>query len=84
MYSSQQRTRTKIRFLEDTDTRYVSIFQWFYDVVVVDGGDVGVPSIRPPGGLIWGSISVLEGEHIYVQDKVDHHRGLTFARVDGI
>ena len=84
MCSSQQRTRTKIRYLVDTGTRYVSILQWFYDVVVVDGGDVGVPSIRPPDGVIWHSISVLEGEHIYVQDKVDPHRGLTFAHFDGI
>ena len=84
MCSSQQRTRTKIRYLVDTGTRYVSILQWFYDVFVVDGGNVGIPSIRPPDGVIWSSISVLEGEHIYVQDKADPCRRLTFACVDGI
>ena len=52
------------------------------EIVVVDGGEDGNPSIRPPDGLKWRCLSVLGGNHLYVADETDPCRGLTFARVD--
>jgi len=52
------------------------------EIIVVDGGDDGNPSIRPPDGLKWRCLSVLGGNHLYVADETDPCRGLTFARVD--
>ena len=52
------------------------------EIILVDGGDNGNPSIRPPDGLIWHCLSVLGGNHLYVADETDPCRGLTFARVD--
>jgi len=53
------------------------------EIIVVDGGDDGNPPICPPEGLTWRLLSVREGIHIHVQDKLDPFRGLTFSRVDG-
>ena len=52
------------------------------EIIVVDGGDNGNPSIRPPDCLKWRCLSVLGGNHLYVADETDPCRGLTFARVD--
>ena len=52
------------------------------EIVVVDGGDDGNPSIRPTDGIKWHCLSVLGGKHFYVADETDPCRGLTFARVD--
>ena len=52
------------------------------EIVVVDGGDNGNPSIRPPDGLKWHCLSVFGGNHLYVADGTDPCRGLTFARDD--
>ena len=52
------------------------------EIVIVDGGDDGNPSIRPPDGLKWRCLSVLGGNHLYVADETDPCCGLTFARVD--
>ena len=54
------------------------------DIVVVDGGDLGNPSIRPPDGVTWRPISVMKGEQIYTQDEVNPLRGLSFKPVDGV
>jgi len=54
------------------------------ETVVVDGGDDGNPSIRPPDGLKWHCLSVLGGKHLYVADETDPCRGLTFAHVDSV
>jgi hypothetical protein len=40
------------------------------DIVVFDGG-VNTPSMQPPDGVTRCSISVLEGNNIYVQDELD-------------
>jgi hypothetical protein len=53
-------------------------------IVVFDGGDAGNPPIRPPDGVTWHAISVLDGKHIYVQDEFDPKKGLTFAPVNGV
>jgi len=52
------------------------------EIIVVDGGDNGNPSIRPPDGVKWRCLSVLGGNHLYVADETDPCRGLTFACVD--
>ena len=52
------------------------------EIIVVDGGDDGNPSIRPTDGIKWHCLSVLGGKHFYVADETDPCRGLTFARVD--
>jgi hypothetical protein len=54
------------------------------DIVVVDGGDIGNPSILPPDGINWRSVSVRDGCHLYVPDDSNPLRGLTFARIDGV
>ncbi len=52
------------------------------EIIVVDGGDDGNPSIHTPDGLKWRCLSGLGGSHLYVADETDPCRGLTFARVD--
>jgi len=52
------------------------------EIVVIDGGDDGNPSIRPPDDLKWRCLSVLGGNHLYVADETDPCRGLMFACVD--
>ncbi len=55
------------------------------EIVVVDGGHLGNPSIWPPDGVKWFPMSVVEGKLIYVQDELDPNRGLTFTHdVDGV
>ena len=52
-------------------------------IVVVDGGDKGNPPIRPPDGVNWRCLSVIEGSYLHVQDETDPCYGLMFNRVDG-
>jgi len=52
------------------------------EIVVVDGGDDGNPSIHPPDGLKWCCLSVFGGKHLHVADETDPCHGLTFARDD--
>jgi len=54
------------------------------EIVIVDGGDNGNPSIPPPDSLKWHCLSVLGGNHLYVADETEPCRGLTFARVDSV
>jgi len=51
-------------------------------IVVVDGGDVGNSQIRPPDGVNWRCLSVIEGTHLHVQDESDPCHGLTFPCID--
>jgi hypothetical protein len=53
------------------------------EIVVVDGGDDGNPTICPLEGVNWRVLSVRDGIHLHVEDKHDPSRGLTFCRVDG-
>ncbi len=53
------------------------------EIVVVDGGDDGNPTICPPEGVNWRVLSVRDGIHLHVEDKHDPSCGLTFCHVDG-
>jgi len=80
----QHRLLTEVIVPESITPNLLTDYDIYNYIVVVDGGDLGNPSIRPPDGVTWRPISVMKGEHIYVQDKVNPLCGLTFTRVDGV
>ena len=80
----QHRLLTEVIVPDSINSNLLTDSDIFNDIVVVDGGDLGNPSIRPPDGVTWLPISVLKGEHIYVQDEVNPLRGLTFKPLDGV
>jgi len=80
----QHRLLTEAIVPESISPNLLTDYDIYNYIVVVDGGDLGNPSIRPPDGVTWRPISVMKGEHIYVQDKGDPLRGLTFTHVDGV
>lgn len=47
------------------------------DIVVVDGGVVNNPPIRPPDGVNWRRLPVNDNTHLHIQDEFDPHLGLT-------
>jgi hypothetical protein len=53
------------------------------DIVVVDGGDDENSPKWLPDGVAWCCISIMEGKHLHVQEKIDPYCGLTFTHVDG-
>ncbi len=53
------------------------------NIVVIDGGEIGNPPIRPPDGIILRCFSVSGGKELHVQDELDPSRRLTFRRLDG-
>ncbi len=80
----QHRLLTEVIVPESITPNLLTDYDIDDDIVVVDGGDLDNPSIRPPDGVTRHPISVMNGEHIFVQDNVDPFRGLTFTRVDGV
>ncbi len=50
------------------------------EIVVVDGGDDGNPTICPPEGVNWRVLSVRNAIHLHVQDE---HDPLPFAVLMG-
>ncbi len=53
------------------------------NIVVVDGGDIGNPSICPPDRIIWHCLLVSGGKKLHVQDELDPSHRLTISRLDG-
>ncbi len=51
------------------------------EIVVFDGGNISSPPIKPPGDILWRSISV---NILYVEDEIDPNIGLTFPMMDGV
>ena len=80
----QHRLLTEVIVPDSVTSNLLTDDDIFNDIVVVDGGDLGNPSIRPPDGVTWRPISVMKGEHIYTQDDVNPLRGLSFKPVDGV
>ena len=67
----QHRLLTEVIVPESITPNLLTDYDIYNDIVVVDGGDLGNPSIRPPDGVTWRPISVTKGVHIYVQDEVN-------------
>jgi hypothetical protein len=80
----QHRLLTEVIVPESIIPNLLTDYDIDNDIVVVDGGDLDNPSIWPPDGVTWRPISAMNGEHIFLQDKVDPLCGLTFTRVDGV
>jgi hypothetical protein len=80
----QHRLLTEVIVPDSVTSNLLTDDDIFNDIVVVDGGDLGNPSIRPPDGVTWRPISVMKGEQIYTQDEVNPLRGLSFKPVDGV
>jgi hypothetical protein len=53
------------------------------EVIVVDGGNSNNPPIRPPDGVHWRCISVIESKFIMAIDETDPRRGLSMSPLHG-
>jgi hypothetical protein len=51
------------------------------NVLVFDGGDCNSIPIKPPDGINWTRISVLEDKCVIAIDETDPHRGLTIGPI---
>jgi hypothetical protein len=80
----QKKILTEVIFPHSIQQNLLSASVIDQEIVVVDGGDDGNPTICPPEGVNWRVLSVRDAIHLHVQDEHDPLRGLTFRRVDGV
>ena len=78
----QQKLLTEVIVPQYIQQNLLSASDIAHKIVVFDGGDDGNPAIRPPDGVNWRCLSVIDGNHLHIQDETDPNRGLTFCRVD--
>ena len=78
----QQKLFTEVIVPQYIQQNLLSASDIAHKIVVFDGGDDGNPAIRPPDGVNWRCLSVIDGNHLHIQDETDPNRGLTFCRVD--
>jgi len=81
-FKKQQRLLREVILPKDLTINILSTKEIDDEVVVFDGGNQDNPPPRPPDGVVWRCINILDGRHIYVDDETDPAIGLTFARVD--
>ncbi len=72
---------TEVIVLDSIKQNVLSSLDVVNNIVVVDGGYIGNPPMRPPDGIIWRCLSVSGGKELHIQDELDPSRGLTFRHL---
>jgi hypothetical protein len=77
----QQQILTEVKVSAYIKTNILTTEDIADNVLVFDGGDCNSIPIKPPDGINWTRISVLEDRPVIAIDETDQHHGLTIGPI---
>ncbi len=77
----QQQILTEVKVSAYTKTNILTTEDIADNLLVFDGGDCNSILIKPPDGINWTRISVLEDKRVTAIDETNPHRGLTIGPI---
>jgi hypothetical protein len=77
----QQQILTEVKVPAHIKTNLLTTEDVAENVLIFDGGDCNSIPIKPPDGINWTPISVLEDKRVIAIDETNLHRGLTIGPI---